>query len=215
MRNILIVILFLSCSPIVNATIVDHGDYLSDDYSGLDWLDINNTFGLSYDYVSSQLGDGGLFEGWRYATGVEFGLMRASWLGLTVTDPYVISGSGYMQHPDNEIDGLISILGGAYFDSRGYIALGIIDDTYLNGNAHYIAGLIVDDVRSIPDSSAILGAGFSDSSMSSETVGSFLVRNTASVPEPETLVLFGASLFPLWILRRRKNWGQNLTALPT
>ena len=52
----------------VNAELVDNGKITSDTQTGIDWLDLTETSGLSYDYVSSQLGSGGRFEGWAFAS---------------------------------------------------------------------------------------------------------------------------------------------------
>jgi len=52
----------------VNAELTDNGKYTSDTKTGYDWLDLTETSGLSYDYVSSQFGSGGRFEGWAFAS---------------------------------------------------------------------------------------------------------------------------------------------------
>lgn len=52
----------------VNAELVDNGKITSDTETGVDWLDLTETSGLSYDYVSSQLVSGGRFEGWSFAS---------------------------------------------------------------------------------------------------------------------------------------------------
>jgi len=36
--------------------------------TGLEWLDLTETAGLTYDFVSSNLGDSGFFDGWAYAS---------------------------------------------------------------------------------------------------------------------------------------------------
>lgn len=51
-----------------NAAIVDNGTYTTDTATGLDWLDLTATAGMSYNQVTAELGAGGLFEGWTYAT---------------------------------------------------------------------------------------------------------------------------------------------------
>ena len=45
---------------------MDYGTYTT--VNGLDWLDLAETAGMSYNEVSAELGAGGLFEGWSYAT---------------------------------------------------------------------------------------------------------------------------------------------------
>ncbi len=51
------------------AALLDHGSFTTDSSTGLDWLDLTATKGYSYNYVVSQLGSGGLFEGWSVANG--------------------------------------------------------------------------------------------------------------------------------------------------
>ena len=53
------------------AAIINNGTYTTDTATGLDWLDLTASIGLSYNNVSSQFGAGGAFAGWRYATGAE------------------------------------------------------------------------------------------------------------------------------------------------
>lgn len=50
------------------AALIDLGNVTRDTNSGLDWLDATATAGMSYNDVSLQLGPGGDFEGYRYAT---------------------------------------------------------------------------------------------------------------------------------------------------
>jgi hypothetical protein len=50
------------------AALVDLGNVTQDTNSGLSWLDATATAGMSYNDVSLQLGPGGAFEGYRYAT---------------------------------------------------------------------------------------------------------------------------------------------------
>lgn len=50
------------------AIIVDKGTYLTDTATGWDWLDLSVTAGMSYDQVMAEMGPGGMFEGWTYAT---------------------------------------------------------------------------------------------------------------------------------------------------
>ena len=50
-----------------HADIIDLGNQTHDTSSGLVWLDLTETIGQSYLDVSSELGAGGLYEGYRYA----------------------------------------------------------------------------------------------------------------------------------------------------
>ncbi len=55
-----------------HAAILDLGTITRDTDTGLDWLDVTETRGLSYNQVAAQLGDGGDYEGYRYATMAEW-----------------------------------------------------------------------------------------------------------------------------------------------
>ena len=99
--------LVLLFSSTANAVIVDSADhsYLTDTNTGLDWLDVTLTAGLTYNYVSSQLGNGGVYEGWQYATGDQFNELVGNYTG-----PAINTYSRVVQEPDL-IDGLIVLLG--------------------------------------------------------------------------------------------------------
>lgn len=61
--------LLLSISA--QAAIVDMGSVTRDTSTGLDWLDVTFTAGMSYNQVAAELGPGGNYEGWRYASVAE------------------------------------------------------------------------------------------------------------------------------------------------
>ena len=58
----------LTISLSANAVIMDLGYITRDTATGLDWLDVTETRGLSYNNVVSEMGVDGAYEGWRYAT---------------------------------------------------------------------------------------------------------------------------------------------------
>ena len=74
-KSIALAVSTLVLSTSVNAAIISAdwqstGDNLitQDTASGLEWLDLTVTAGMSYNEVSAQLGTGGAFDGWVYAT---------------------------------------------------------------------------------------------------------------------------------------------------
>ncbi|WP_417534567.1 DUF4214 domain-containing protein [Marinobacterium stanieri] len=78
-------------SSSANVAIIDMGDITRDTTTGLDWLDLTITRGRSYNDISSNLGTGQEFDGWRYATDAEvqqlwknLGLTNGTWSGLSV-----------------------------------------------------------------------------------------------------------------------------------
>ncbi len=81
----------------------------NDAISGLQWLDWSHTANRSYNDVSSQLGAGGEFEGFRYATEAEVSQLYAN-AGAPVVDPLVTTNPAY----GNPLTDLISFLGSVY-----------------------------------------------------------------------------------------------------
>ena len=120
--------------PTTNATIVDNGIYTTDTNTGLDWLDVTETVNLSYNYVTSQLGTGGAYEGWRYATGNEFNQL----VHIATGSPLI----GFKLMVIDEIlsDPFITLLGSTYHtyttsiglppDSRTNFTSGFLADTF-------------------------------------------------------------------------------------
>ena len=58
---------------LVSADWKNQGDGLItyDTSSGLDWLDLTETTNMSFNFVTTQLDEGGIFDGWRYANEAE------------------------------------------------------------------------------------------------------------------------------------------------
>jgi len=86
-----------------------------DTVSGLDWLDLTETAGLSYNYVQSQLGAGGAYEGMRYAYYAEvIGLITQ--FGLPIGSFEVFSPERDLTNITNAVD----YIGDTYAPSPGY-----------------------------------------------------------------------------------------------
>lgn len=215
----------LAASINVNAAIVDHGAYLSDTSTGLDWLDVTTSVGISYNDVKAQFGVGGQFEGWRYATGVELNGLIGSYTGTT---PVTM---GEVSQEVDKIDGLVVMLGSTldspYLDVYGETYtehFGLSELTHFRYTEGYISDLkdadsvyisILFDNDSIQqnvgDFSEIYysALGTNASTTSLTQIGSFLVRASAveppvaTVPEPSTFALLGLGLLGALRVRRR------------
>lgn len=84
--------------------VVDHGDFLTDASTQLDWLDVTRSVNMSFAFVNSQFGAGGIFEGWRYATSLDFQRLIND---LTRHE----MSNGSVSFSLDEIDGLVRMLG--------------------------------------------------------------------------------------------------------
>lgn len=95
-----------------NAGLVEFDTYTYDDKSNLSWLDLSYTDGYSYNFVKDQLGLGGLFEGWRFASSQDVTDLVLNHVGFTPANYY----SGNTEASLKELIGLI----GYSYDGRDY-----------------------------------------------------------------------------------------------
>lgn len=215
MRSIIFSCLVLACSIVFTTSksvalpvdFIDNGNYTTDTLSGLDWLDVTETVGLSYNSVSAQFGNGGTYEGWRYATSDEVAQLVSNWIGENISILYTDHVSP--DNPQDNLKGLIDLLNPLYSSNDNVSINGLVEDTFeldpdifrlilvLDYNmqdnvAHYQSAFFVDYVSDNSDDN-----GF----------GSFLIRNTqiSVVPLPPTLWVFGAALGGIgWLTRKKK-----------
>ena len=175
-----------------------------DTVSKLDWLDLTETNGLSYNYVSGQFGVGGQFDGWRYATNSE---VVALWNNFGID---LSAGSSY-QVPGHDP---------AVVEAVGF--LGNLAEYFSVTTLDGVAGMTVDGVASnmldtIGAATIISGNPLSDytvyNPVGSFTVpttyaflhtGSYLVKSSV-VPVPPAAWLFGSGLLGLIGIARCKS----------
>lgn len=181
--------------------------------SNLEWLDVSLSVNQSFNYVSTQFGTGGLYSGFRYATGDEVATLFTN-AGINFN--YSSSAADA-----NKINSLISLVG-ATIDSNDYRGKslwtrGIAMQTpfdYNRGTGAYqtTEARIYTEVQSYGPSYTFYTAskgilrGAWPIQAAQYDVGSWLVRESVSaVPEPSAAWLFAAGL-PLIgsIARRRK-----------
>lgn len=202
------------------AAIVDRGSYLTDTASGLEWLDVTESINMSRNQVSSELAAGGKFFGWRYATGAEFLQLASNATGQYMTNP-----TTYYGLPINiTLDSLVAMLGST-LDAYYLHFYGKTFNDYLGNPAysqHYTLGLLADEIPN-QTSAAYFGGylnefnrnGYSQDELQAHfvgfgaefqgyNVGSFLVRTTNAIPEPETLLLIGLGLGGIFAVSRKK-----------
>ncbi len=194
---------FNASAAIISTDRLAAGDNLitRDTVSGLDWLDLTETNNLSYDYVNGQLGVGGQFAGFRYATGIE---VVALWdnfgINLSAGQPTGITSM------DPNVEVAVSFLGNTYneFNPGRYLygVDGLTSDFYIDITERRRLGAIIRGDNLTTRYHAIDGDG-RPTSLSAVWLGSYLVQ-TSVVPVPAAVWLFGSGLIGLIGFARRK-----------
>ena len=202
-----------------NAAILDLGTITRDTDSGLDWLDVTETRDISWNEMSIELGVGGDYEGWRYATSSDLDTLIGNFgyipvtqncnSGLTFCDHLVSGDSAPLEQM---IRTLGDTLAAAYEESGSPIVIPSDGAGGTTGLIWYdISGFEVEigriwdrefttgDLDDIVHSRSITNMYPNESS---PQIGSFLVR-ASPIPIPATAYLFGSALAGLLVARRK------------
>ena len=167
--------------------VVGDGLLTFDSVTNLEWLDVTASVGRSYNDVATQLGGGGDFAGFRYAT---LGEMETLYQDAGITP-----GDGttpiYGQVP--QIQQFVSFFGGTWFEAGGFPGPGVrgIYGQADGSDAHFMADAGINLIYNLTSSfiggqGLMEGLSFADG-QTNPAIGSFLVRSATSVvPIPAT-----------------------------
>lgn len=204
--------LLLTASLNTSADIIDHGSYLTDTATGLDWLDVTETVNMSINNVIMESGAGGRFSGWRYATGAEVNDLVSDFTGIQITN------YGTVSLPSGSTDRLVDLLGStreswSNLNPQSY-------QMYCTNcsDAEYTFGYVADHISdyfytalvwdsTLPGSADWVSSHYSvnNAYWGFYDVGSYLVRgHIPAVPEPETYIMMMAGLSIVGAVARRK-----------
>lgn len=199
-----------------------------DTATGLDWLDVTETLNLSYNEVTAQLGSGGAFEGYRYATEAELGTLISNF-GYVAQDQNCDNGALFCDTSDNVggqgelVEVMIRTLGDtldAFYATRpgaissegaGYVT-GLLERPELIPTKAGSAQISDAEFSVIPPAGfgqldggdiVLTQYGLQDLLYSNVAVGSFLVA-PSPVPVPAAAWLFVTALLGLVGLKRRR-----------
>lgn len=182
------------------ATLVDHGTFTTDTSTGLDWLDLTDAraLGNSFNTVTGLFGS--TLAGWRYATLAEIARLYDDAGGV---GPYAFSNPLNGLAAEEAAAALLLSLLGDTGASGLPAGSGITADPDTSGGPNAPSAHFLAFYSHLPPTSNYLIAPLfisQEDSASSATVGSFLVRT--AVPEPASLLLFGAGSLTLLIASR-------------
>ena len=193
-----------ACADLISTDLNTTGDGLltKDTRTGFEWLNLAQTQGLSYDDVSSRLGTGEQFEGFRYGTRDEVAdLYRAAGI-VDLSGAYVSANA-------NGVAELFSLMGGPLV-SLGVdrtLSFGVTGTP--SGAETYYRGVLACRIELAYPTVNYTGSAYLNSSVSEGSsasyMGHYVLREANPVPEPSTFAaLAGLSTFGLIFVRRRR-----------
>lgn len=201
LRKVFFLIFILS--PPLYAEIIDLGRITRDTSTDLDWLDLTETNGISYNDIKNELSPQGRFSGWRYASQEE---VRKLWKQFRLLED---NQKGFNSSNEEQYNAFVKatmLLGNTWGEtSPGKVDgfLGVTGDpsSKYPGN-HYVSGF-----------KYITSTGYvrlSDGSVLPDTygssqLGSYLVRpSDKPIPILIWLLALSASVLTILIIRKRR-----------
>ena len=212
--------------------ITDHGDYLSDTSSGLDWLDVTETWNMSaMDVWDASRNHGTSRSGydlseWRHASLDELIILFYNTTGVAIDTNWLNHNLG-ADNNDGPADIMISLLGDTYHLGAQLLNIGTSCSSeeieaglcyqrtkgtlyrYGDHGIEYLSLSIQDEEEvwsPFAEDRVNIGGAIELSRLyiADPFAGHWLVRNHSSVPEPTTLTLIGRGLAGIGFARKKK-----------
>ncbi|MGB3721925.1 MAG: PEP-CTERM sorting domain-containing protein [Pacificimonas sp.] len=170
--------------------------------SGLDWLDLTQSFGALAD-IEARLAVGGDLEGWRLATQAD---VATFWNHAGIA-PTSLDGNFTYTTDAGQVAAtltLFDLVGGTQFNASldqafGYTAESVSDSEQA---AAALVRLYNRDLDIFDETGAILGAAFPKTPSVGNAQAAWLIRDAPAVPAPGALGLLGLGALALAARRR-------------
>ena len=189
-----------------NAVLIDNGMTTIDTDTGLEWLDLTETLGQSYNSVAAGFGGFTTTDGFRYATQFE------------VSTLFTNAGFSFQDNSFNAVDaapaGLMLDLFGCTTVSpcntatsvigQGIADLGAFSPTLAALPIYQARLAVAGDFSSATEGASLVNNCCFSKSGGNLGIGSWLVRDVVAVPEPSSLAVFLIALGGLGFLARRR-----------
>ena len=167
------------------------GSTTTDTESGLEWLDLTFSTGLSYDQITLQTVVGGTFEGFRLALVSDVrGLFDAAGLPTVTSDT----------NDFGAVNALIDLIGSTSSQGGFLESLGVTGSPGGPGS-HLRAGLDFFIGNGQPLYRVNLGSGAQGDTAAFDSFGGWLVRDARPVSEPGAILLLLSGLLALVTVR--------------
>ncbi len=156
-----------------------------DSEAGLEWLDVTLTTLKDYNQIYPELGAGGIYEGFRYTTNLEF-------------EELINHANGDIRFVQ-ELIGITYALDDPFTETYGQLADYAVDNT--GDKYHWVGVLNSWDYRDLNGEYHFM-LGPAECCNNDVDIGSYLVKEV-SVPEPATAFLVGSALLGFEAFRRK------------
>lgn len=215
------IVLFISCLiNVANSSMIldTDNDSFIDISTNLEWMDFGINVNQSYDYVASQLGVDGIYEGWAIANRNQVSTMLANaFMGLGAEyENLNHNGPGELR-----VDDGFNVVGSVIKDIQEKMGTNITynegtSDEYIWNQGFFVDGNIVrrfdievytGSVRDLTHSDYVdlHNQDVTGWKWQSHTYRSTMLVKSASVPEPTTLTIFALGIMGLGIRRLKNN----------
>lgn len=164
------------------------GDCTLDTVTGLQWLDLTESTNLSFNFVSTQFGSGGQFEGYRYASEAEvFTLFTDA--GFTNVGSFTPTIANFAPYAP-----FVALLGETFPTGGSPFTFGLSDTLCCSGTGVFSPFVQV----SVMELTGVAASSADALDAAEVFLGSWLIRVPTVVPEPASLLLFLVGLASLF-----------------